>query len=182
MKIETRQQLLAVLSNNETGLTTAEVAQQIDLSRSATSLYLNELLQEGTVKQTGTKPVYWLPASAASETTDDVFKAFIGSQGSTREAIKKCIAAVMYPPLGLPLLIHGPSGVGKSFLAKLIYDYLKQNNAKGAEKFFVFNCADYANNPELLSSILLVTPKGPLPALKASGKVCWRKRIKASSS
>lgn len=27
MKIETRQQLLAVLSNNETGLTTAEVAQ-----------------------------------------------------------------------------------------------------------------------------------------------------------
>jgi len=46
MKIETRQQLLAVLSNNETGLTTAEVAQQIDLSRSATSLYLNELLQE----------------------------------------------------------------------------------------------------------------------------------------
>lgn len=170
MKIETRQQLLAVLSNNETGLTTAEVAQQIDLSRSATSLYLNELLQEGTVKQTGTKPVYWLPASAASETTDDVFKAFIGSQGSAREAIKKCIAAVMYPPLGLPLLIHGPSGVGKSFLAKLIYDYLKQNNAKGAEKFFVFNCADYANNPELLSSILFGHTKGAFTGAEGERK------------
>lgn len=61
MKIETRQQLLAVLSNNETGLTTAEVAQQIDLSRSATSLYLNELLQEGLSNRPARSPSIGCP-------------------------------------------------------------------------------------------------------------------------
>lgn len=67
---------------------------------------------------------------------------------------------MLYPPLGMPLLIHGASGVGKSFLAKLIYEYLKNEQIIGLEKFYTFNCADYANNPELLSSILFGHTKG----------------------
>lgn len=67
---------------------------------------------------------------------------------------------MLYPPLGMPLLIHGPSVVGKRFLAKLIYEYLKNEQIIGLEKFDTFNCADYANNPELLSSILFGHTKG----------------------
>ncbi|WP_395522997.1 sigma 54-interacting transcriptional regulator, partial [Enterococcus lactis] len=37
---------------------------------------------------------------------------------------------------------------------------LKEKKCKGTKNFFVFNCADYANNPELLSSILFGHTKG----------------------
>lgn len=36
----------------------------------------------------------------------------------------------------------------------------KNEQIIGLEKFYTFNCADYANNPELLSSILFGHTKG----------------------
>lgn len=116
-------------------------------------------MEKGEVQQTGKKPVYWQLTRATTPTTD-VFRQYIGSQGSAKKAIEQCKAAMLYPPLGMPLLIHGASGVGKSFLAKLIYEYLKNEQIIGLEKFYTFNCADYANNPELLSSILFGHTKG----------------------
>lgn len=160
MRPETHSLLLKVLKSNEEGMTTVEVAKAVGLSRSVTSHYLNELLYNGEAIQKGSKPVYWQSVEHNTTKTDDVFQQFIGSEGSAKDEINKCKAAVLYPPLGLPLLIHGASGVGKSFLAQLIYDYLHEQKANGAEKLFVFNCADYANNPELLSSILFGHTKG----------------------
>lgn len=162
MRSETRTLLLETLRKNPEGLTTTEVAAKVQLSRSVTSLYLNELLQNEDVHQHGTKPVYWQLAeqSAAVNSGQDVFQQYIGSNGSSKEAIDQCKAAVLYPPLGLPLLIHGSSGVGKSFLAQLIYQFLKEQKMRGTENFYIFNCADYANNPELLSSILFGHTKG----------------------
>lgn len=159
MRQETREQLFKILSQ-EQALTTQEIADAIELSRSATSLYLNELLEQNEIAKSGTKPVYWSLNQIASSTGEDVFDQYIGSSGSARKAIEKCKAAVLYPPLGLPLLLHGASGVGKSFLAHLIFKYLQEKNSPGAKKFLVFNCADYANNPELLSSILFGHTKG----------------------
>lgn len=161
MKTKTYQALLAALKNGKDKLTTNEVAKTIGLSRSVTSLYLNELLANGEVLKKGTKPIYWQLANASEkDSPEDVFQKFVGSNGSVKEAIDKCKAAVLYPPLGLPLLIQGDSGVGKSYLAELIFEYLKANKANGTEKFLVFNCADYANNPELISSILFGHTKG----------------------
>ena len=80
-------------------------------------------------------------------------------------------------PLGMPLLIHGASGVGKSFLAKLIYEYLKNEQIIGLEKFYTFNCADYANNPELLSSILFGHTKGAFTGAESENKDSWPKLI-----
>lgn len=74
--------------------------------------------------------------------------------------IEQCKAAISYPPTGLPILIHGNSGVGKTFLAHLTFEYLHQQHANCAAKLVVFNCADYANNPELLSSALFGYRKG----------------------
>ena len=159
MRKETRKQLLHILAQ-EQALTTQEIADSISLSRSATSLYLNELLEESEIEKSGTKPVYWSINKMEQTEGGDVFTQYIGSNGSAKKALEKCKAAVLYPPLGLPLLLHGASGVGKSFLAHLIFEYLQEKKCAGAQKFLVFNCADYANNPELLSSILFGHTKG----------------------
>lgn len=159
MRLETYQHLVDILETSDTPMSTQEIATKIQLSRSVTSLYLNKLLEKGEVQQTGKKPVYWQLTRATTPTTD-VFRQYIGSQGSAKKAIEQCKSAMLYPPLGMPLLIHGASGVGKSFLAKLIYEYLKNEQIIGLEKFYTFNCADYANNPELLSSILFGHTKG----------------------
>ncbi|EOW8899004.1 winged helix-turn-helix transcriptional regulator, partial [Enterococcus faecium] len=120
MRQETREQLLNLLSGATT-LTTQEIADSISLSRSATSLYLNELLDKNEIQKSGTKPVYWSIAESENKGVKDAFAQYIGNNGSAKRAIETCKAAVLYPPLGLPLLLHGASGVGKSFLAHLIF-------------------------------------------------------------
>ncbi|AYW44839.1 sigma 54-interacting transcriptional regulator [Tetragenococcus koreensis] len=171
MKIKTRQDLLAALKKGKPDMTTTEIAEAVKLSRSVTSLYLNELLANGEVIKKGSKPIYWQLADfSESKNAEDIFQKFIGSNGSVKEAINKCKAAVLYPPLGLPLLIHGDSGVGKSYLAKLIFEYLKAKQVNGTEKFLVFNCADYANNPELISSILFGHTKGAFTGADSAKK------------
>lgn len=159
MRKDTQELLLQLLAQGK-AMTTQEIADSIGLSRSVTSLYLNELLNQDIVDKSGTKPVYWEIISEDTFEGDDVFSHYIGSNGSAKKAIEKCKSAVLYPPLGLPLLLHGASGVGKSFLAQLIFDYLQKKKCQGTQNFLVFNCADYANNPELLSSILFGHTKG----------------------
>jgi len=91
----------------------------------------------------------------------DAFSDLIGCYGSQKKIVEQCRASVNYPPNGLPILITGESGVGKSFLAKLIYQYaLEQKVIYSKAPFVVLNCADYANNPELLSATLLGYKKG----------------------
>ncbi|MDO5416944.1 MAG: sigma 54-interacting transcriptional regulator [Lachnospiraceae bacterium] len=166
MKITAKEKALEALRTLERDgqLATAErVAEKMDVTRQVASHYLTRLLEEGQVKRTGTKPVYWNTVSREEQTdcADAVFSSFIGYAGSQRQAIHQCIAAVKYPPDGLNLLITGDSGVGKSYLAHLIYQYAvrEQILAKDAP-YLVLNCADYANNPELLSSALFGYTKG----------------------
>ena len=124
MRQETYYKLMEILNMYPKPLTTIEVAEAIHLSRSVTSLYLNELLERGDVIQTGTKPVYW--QLAVENQSVEVFEQYIGYRGSARQAIERCVSAIMYPPNGMPILIHGESGVGKSYLAQLIFEFLKQ--------------------------------------------------------
>ena len=61
----------------------------------------------------------------------------------------------------MPILLFGSSGVGKSLLAEYIYQYAKFIGTIPEDApFVVLNCADYANNKELLSSVLFVYKKG----------------------
>lgn len=95
------------------------------------------------------------------EDRERVFSELIGAYGSLRNITLQCMAAVNYPPDGLPILIIGESGVGKSYLAGLIHQYaLSQQVMKADAPFAVLNCADYANNPELLSAALFGYKKG----------------------
>ena len=59
------------------------------------------------------------------------------------------------------MLILGPSGVGKSHLADAMYEFAKSTkNFNDNSKYIVFNCADYADNPQLLLSQLFGSVKG----------------------
>jgi transcriptional regulator with AAA-type ATPase domain/transcriptional regulatory protein LevR len=89
------------------------------------------------------------------------FKEIIGYNGSLKAQISQAMAAVMYPPQGLHTLILGPSGVGKSQLAEAMYKYAVQSNRLPKDSpFIVFNCADYADNPQLLLAQLFGYNKG----------------------
>ncbi|MBS5938540.1 sigma 54-interacting transcriptional regulator [Clostridium sp.] len=92
---------------------------------------------------------------------NNYFKNVVGYDGSLRVQIEQAQAAVSYPPHGLHVLILGPSGVGKSYLADAMYEFAKStNNFNDKSKYIVFNCADYADNPQLLLSQLFGSVKG----------------------
>lgn len=148
---------LEELSNQHSQVTTIDIAESTGLSRNVVTTYLSQLLDEGLVKKYGTRPVYWLPVMEKA----DAFAKFIGADGSLKNEIEECKAAVTYPPHGFPVLITGESGVGKSYLAALIHQYAtEQEVIAKTGRFVTLNCADYANNPELLSSVLFGYRKG----------------------
>ncbi|QTL97645.1 PRD domain-containing protein [Iocasia frigidifontis] len=91
---------------------------------------------------------------------EDPFQTVIGYNGTLKPQIQQAKAAVLYPPYGLHTLITGESGVGKSYLARKMFEFAAQNRKISENKFVVFNCADYADNPQLLYSHLFGHVKG----------------------
>jgi len=178
-------------------ISAVELSEALHLSRQVVSHYLNRLLEEKLVQKTNSRPVYWSIDNAygtkneyiisdntnvESNSKDNItkihcqqemnaFSVLIGCHGSQKNIVEQCKAAVNYPPRGLPILITGESGVGKSFLAKLIYQYaLEQKVISSKAPFVVLNCADYANNPELLSATLLGYKKGSFTGANSDKK------------
>ena len=158
-------------------------AQKYSLSRNTVSQYLNEAVGKGELVKVNSRPVYFF---SKSELVDrfkklcdiDVFSSFeelnaffmkkaddfeelIGYDKSLRSVVEHCKAAVSYPTNGLPILIHGATGTGKSMIASLMYKYaVNQNIIDSKKKFVSVNCSEYANNPELLLSNLFGHVKG----------------------
>ncbi len=137
-------------------ISTKEVADLAELSRSVISIYLSQLFKDGKlVKKTG-RPVLWKLSN-----TNEPFGNLIGHSGSLKDVVKRCQESIVYPPNGFPIIITGPSGVGKSFLARDIYREAKDLKVINDDaKFVTLNAADYANNPDLLSSVLFGYKKG----------------------
>lgn len=160
------------------GVTAEEISGRLNIKRNVVSHLLNELYTEGKAVKINTRPVYFIdkeayetnPAlrktTACSGTSilkdkNDPFNKLIGSQGSLKEQVKMCKSAAAYPPDGLPVLLIGNTGTGKSFMAQLIYEYAKSNEIIDKDApYTIFNCAEYANNPELLSANLFGFVKG----------------------
>jgi transcriptional regulator with AAA-type ATPase domain/transcriptional regulatory protein LevR len=89
------------------------------------------------------------------------FQNLIGENGSLEMQIQQAKAAVLYPPHGLHCLILGETGVGKSELAESMYKFSIESGRLSTDcPFVVFNCADYAENPQLLISHLFGSVKG----------------------
>lgn len=85
----------------------------------------------------------------------DPFQKVIGYNDSLKKAISQAKAAIHYPPSGLHMLLLGPTGSGKTYFAKKVFQYAKFAEIIDEDKPFIsFNCADYYNNPQLLMSQL----------------------------
>lgn len=156
------------IENGEKGVTAKEISEILGVQRNVVSQYLNELCREGHAIKINTRPVYFLHSNLVKvknedkkDKTDDPFTKLIGYNGSLKEAVEQCKAAAVYPNKGLPITLTGKSGVGKSFMASLIYEYaIHKKVIDESAPFVTFNCADYANNPEILSANLFGYKKG----------------------
>lgn len=91
----------------------------------------------------------------------DIFENIIGSKDSLKTQIKQAKAAILYPPSGLHTLLIGPTGVGKTTFAEVMYrDAINVRTLKADAPYVIFNCADYAENSQLLLSHLFGHAKG----------------------
>ncbi|HVI41187.1 MAG TPA: sigma 54-interacting transcriptional regulator [Anaerovoracaceae bacterium] len=104
-----------------------------------------------------------------SNEEDEIFNNMIGWNKSLRVKIEQAKAAALYPPNGLHTLIVGATGVGKSELAECMYKFALRSRGLPAEEFplIVFNCADYAENPQLLLAQLFGYKKGAFTGAEA---------------
>ena len=166
------------------GVNAANLAAVLQMDRANVSKELNRLVQEKVVVKVIGRPVYYFDAKILQELSKtrleqyevttlknsirmqetigtDAFLHVIGSDGSLKTVIKKAKAAMIYPPFGLHTLLIGPTGVGKTMFAEIMYRYAKEHGVLGEDaKFIVFNCAEYADNPQLLLGQLFGYVKG----------------------
>ncbi|MEA9390009.1 sigma 54-interacting transcriptional regulator [Acerihabitans sp. TG2] len=105
-----------------------------------------------------------LPAVASAPRNhgaSDPFSALIGATGSLKNQVDQAKAAVLYPPFGLHTLITGQTGVGKSLFVSVMFSFARHAGRFEPEApFIIFNCADYATNPQLLMAHIFGYVKG----------------------
>ena len=161
--------------------TAGGIAKALNAKRNTVSLYLNQLTNEEKLVKIETRPVHFLHRSSFEKenyklkksvyqsvtkleqenSNQDLLKRFVQINPSLKESIERVRAAVLYPNGGLPLLINGESGTGKSYLVSLINRFCHTHKLiKKSAPFITINCAQYADNPELLTSNLFGYKKG----------------------
>lgn len=165
--------------------TANKIAEQFGIKRNTVSHYLNQLNEQEIIVKINTRPVYFLHKDAfehqfysLSKTVyssleelsnerplfnkkRDFFSVLIGNNGSLSRSIEQLKTAIYYPDNGLPVLLTGESGTGKSYLVKIIHQFCLANDLIEEDAPLVtLNCAQYANNPELLTSQLFGHVKG----------------------
>lgn len=160
--------------------TASSLASFFKMGRNTISQYLNDYVKNEKVIKVNTRPVYFFHKQALEEKYETNFndciydsiaslkilmmkdfEKMIGYNGSLKSVITHCKAAMSYPDNGLPILICGPTGTGKSMIASLMYEYAShQGILKKDAKFISVNCSEYADNPELLVDNLFGHVKG----------------------
>ena len=143
------------------GIDTKSLSKIANMSRANLSHELNELCKEGKlIKSTG-RPVLYFLASQRKSNNDSQLDLLSKNNISLKPAIEQAKASILYPPKGMNCLILGETGVGKSMFASLMHNYAIEMNVKSEDSpFITFNCADYSNNPQLLTSQLFGVKKG----------------------
>lgn len=152
------------------GISAMDIAEVLNLDRSSASRYLNQLNKEGRLEKTSGRPVLYKSINNTSNlySQDDRFNKnknsldkLIGSKQSLAGLIEQAKAAIMYPPKGLHTILLGETGVGKSLFAEQMYNYAKEVEVLDKDAPFIrFNCADYVDNPNLLTAQIFGVKKG----------------------
>lgn len=155
--------ILDLSKDNTQGITAAQVVPLVNIDRTNVSRYLNLLVKEERLRKVEGRPVLFMPFfnEKNEEKQDLSIEQIIGAEESLAVSIQQAKAAILYPPRGLHTLILGETGVGKSMFAELMYRFAVEMDMVGKEAPFVrFNCADYAENPQLLIGQIFGLVKG----------------------
>lgn len=154
------------------------IAQDMHVSRSLASQYLNELVKEGHIFKISTRPVYFLHKKSIemifrTELNDiefynlDDFRSFIERNGKVESEFSKMVGydkslePVMkqfkevfeYPPYGLPLILHGEIGTGKRTMCDLIFkNSLAQGRISEKSRLIRIECTAHNSN-EILTEL-----------------------------
>ncbi|GAA3011311.1 sigma 54-interacting transcriptional regulator [Tetragenococcus solitarius] len=163
---------------------TEEIAQKMSISRTQASRILNQFVNNHRLFKINTRPVLFslkeffaqkyqidiaeeyeniaaFQAELNNVSSEKVFEKVIGYDSGLAEAVEQLKTAIFYPNNGLPLLLMGETGVGKSYFVQIMDEYMiREGVLQEDSPFFTLNCAQYANNPELLSGILFGYAKG----------------------
>ena len=153
-------------SGEAEGLDAQQLAELTGIDRANVSRKLNELEREGRVIKLSGRPVRYMEREVydkcqEKEKKEPSFFFMIGQEGSLKKQIEQAKAAILYPPRGLRTLFLGPTGTGKTMLVERIYEYGKSVKALDEKaRLIVFNCAEYAENPQLILAQLFGYKKG----------------------
>lgn len=155
-------EVLNLLKEKKIGLTASEVAEKLAMDRANASRYLSDLEKEGQIQKDNKRPVrYWVPQEDTTESHRVSFDTLVGVEDSLKVAIQQAKAAILYPPRGLHTIIFGKTGTGKSLFAECMYQFaLDSESLASSAPFVAFNCADYAQNPQLLFAHIFGVKKG----------------------
>ncbi|MDN6625735.1 MAG: sigma 54-interacting transcriptional regulator [Pisciglobus halotolerans] len=141
-----------------------ETARELELDRTNSSRYLNQLVKEKQIGKTTGRPVlytYKQKTTAEKEQESAAFSKVIGYDLSLKMMIQQAKAAILYPPRGLHTLILGETGTGKSLFAERMHEFAVESGTLPPDAPFVsFNSADYAQNPQLLFGHIFGVKKG----------------------
>ncbi|MBF2493584.1 sigma 54-interacting transcriptional regulator [Listeria welshimeri] len=162
-----KEEVLQLLNRKEEKVSAADVAELLQMDRANASRYLNDLFKEKRIDKLPGKPVFYQALQTVSKTTEtsvfqnSAFGRLIGSEDSLKVSIQQAKAAILYPPNGLHSLILGRTGTGKSLFAECMYQFAKESETIPDDAPFIsFNCADYAQNPQLLFGHIFGVIKG----------------------
>ncbi|MDB0438665.1 sigma-54-dependent transcriptional regulator [Clostridioides difficile] len=172
---------------NGKGITANQLSEKTGIARNNISTYLNQLFNEGLVTKIKGRPVYYIPTNInfdkdslfctqkeikmETKIKKDNFETLIGKTHSLKPIIEKCKVAVLYPTNGLHTIIYGETGVGKSMIARYMYDYsIESGIREDKAPFITFNCADYANNAQLLMGHIFGVEQGAYTGAESSRK------------
>lgn len=143
-------------------LSAKELSEELSLDRTNVSRYLNELVKELRIGKLDGRPVKFHAKKQKKIINKYVtFDNLIGKDDSLRSEIQKAKAAILYPPHGLHTIIFGQTGTGKTMFAECMYRFaVSSKTLDESAPFITFNCADYAQNPQLLYAHIFGVKKG----------------------
>jgi len=176
---------LSSIEEGYEGVSAQQLSEFMGMDRANVSKELNQLFQENAVIKITGRPVYYFDRERMEALlahslecfavpslqeylqnrgegyTENDFDKLIGSDKSLKTMINKAKAAMIYPPFGLHTLLVGPTGAGKTMFAEIMYQYAKDHGVlQKTAPFVIFNCAEYADNPQLLLGQLFGYVKG----------------------
>ncbi len=150
------------------GIDTKTLASLVDMSRANLSHELNELCKEGKLYKSSGRPVLFFLSENKVTNNESQLDLLAKNNVSLKDSVEQAKAAILYPPKGMNCLILGGTGVGKSMFASLMHNYALEMKVKSEDSpFIIFNCADYSNNPQLLTSQLFGVKKGAYTGAEA---------------